>query len=149
MDRPLFSIRVEPAAGSSLTYTGEAILLNVAVENTSPIEIALPFEKVKHAGVFLKFADGKDPTQFAYSPRCPGGDAPEEREEPLTTLAPGSSVRFVREVTHWDLEQFRGPEEVDVVCEFTIRSKVLVGQEWKEQRSQGSARIQGRREVKK
>lgn len=145
MDQPLFCVRVEPADGSSLTYTGEAILLRVAIENTAPSAIALPFKQMKHAGVFLKFADVKDPTQFAYSPRCPGCDAPVERDETLETLAPGSSVSFVREITHWDLEQFRGPEDVDVVCEFTIRSKVLVGEEWKEQRSQGAARIQGRR----
>lgn len=149
LNQPLFSVRVEPAPGSSLTYTGENIRLNVAVENTSPIAIALPFEKVKHAGIFLKFADATDPALFAFSPRCPGCSAPEERDETLTTLPPGSSVSFVRELTHWDLEQFRGPEDVDVVCEFSIRSKVLVGEEWQEQRSKGSARIKGRREVKK
>lgn len=149
MEKPLISVRVEPVAGSSLTYTGEPICLEVAIENASPSAIALPVEKLKHSGFYLKYADGKDTSQFFYEPRCPGCDAPAETDETLTTLAPGSSLRLAAEFTRLELEQFHGPDDVDVVCEFTIRSKVFVGGTASEQRAKASVRITGRRIVTK
>jgi hypothetical protein len=53
------------------------------------------------------------------------------------------------EFTRLELEQFHGPDDVDVVCEFTIRSKVFVGGTATEQRARASVRITGRRIVTK
>jgi hypothetical protein len=150
MEKPLFSVRLEPAPGSSFTYRGETILARVTIENTGSSPIALAFERAQHDGVFVKLSDANDPTRFAYTPRCPGDHDPDEPEEALTTIVPGSSVSFLRPITRYQLEQLRRPEEdVDVDVKLTLVSKVLVGDEWKEQRAEGSARITGRRDVTK
>jgi len=147
MEKPLFSVRLEPAPGSSFTYTGEAILARVIIENTGSSPIALPLDRALHDGVFVKITDANDPTLFTYTPRCPGEDEPDENAEVLTTLVPGSAVSFLRPFTRFQLEQFISPEgDVDVVCELTFLSKVLVGDEWKEQKSKGLVRIKGRRD---
>jgi hypothetical protein len=145
MDEPVFSIRVEPAPGATLSYTGAEVLLRVAIDNALPVEIALPFVKMRHNGVAVKFADGADPSNFAYANRCPGCASPEEKDETLVKLAPGASVSFDRSIEPFELEQFSGPDLVDVICEFSVRTKVLVGEQWREQISKAAARIQGRR----
>ena len=135
-----FSINVSPLDGD-VPYQGKDVAVTMQITNTSSEEIALPLAKLIHSGLFLKFTNALAPDEFAYEPRCPGCDSPAETDESTVNLQPGTSVRFPLSISHWSLEQFSEPKQpIDVICEYTVKTKVLVGGEWIERRSTSSDR---------